>query len=927
MTRWILIGVAVGIWLNAGAVTGRQPTRRLALKNSEGETRIVAHGKPVAAIVLGDNATVIERHAAEELAKYVKAMSGATLPIVTGDGGRGTGRERTAILIGRAETNPLIADLVQQGHVKLSADDPGLDGFIIKTYAPTLPRSHAPTLVLGGSMDRATLYAVYHFLERFCDVGFFWDGDYIPTRKTISLPPCDVVERPHFRIRQYLQGCALGYTTAYWEWEDWQRELDWMAKRYQNTMMVDWGHPEGRRVAEYARKLGIKTILPGGGLGQVSEAFRKEHPDARYVKMQWIESDPYWVIHPSDPLFVQQGVEAVRKAMETYGTDHLYNVDPYAEQTVFLPPEEVEAMRAEFGRAVAEYIRQADPEGIWYASGWALLAPPWPEATAQAFLEAIPADRFYLCDIWAEENPIYKKFHYFHGRQWGFGVLHSFGGDDTLRGDLAGLIRRVQEVANDPQADRCVAFYINPEIVHYNGLYFELAAKLSWDPKTVNLEDFLRDHAVRRYGEWSAPTMLECLRRLAQSVYSSSSRATEPAYQHRLHRLAQDPTQYAHLDALEEALRLALRERERQKDNCLYAHDLVDLLRQYLAELSNLHLQRLYAAFTKGDPEAFEREAETVNRLLDGLERVLACWDDYRVGWILEKARRLGNTERNIKDGFLTFASLPWLLDYQSKDMLELVRDYYRRRVDAFIGALRDAMKPVRSVPTTPNVVLNSGFEEGEGNQPAHWGTGFVHLGGTAARVESVPGCSGQFCGRLDTPNEGSYSNLFQDIPVRAGEAYCLSGRIKIQGDGAVQFAADFRTGEWPQTNFGTEYSIGGNFRGDHDWTPVVGYFIVPLPRGGQAGDPVMIRLYGRQEAGLGTSWFDDVTLQPVPVEEAPVVPLEKLDAEYERIEKDWLEKPLKVEPPLRGNVIQTVEEVFTSCRRAGGTAEKGKGP
>jgi alpha-N-acetylglucosaminidase len=909
MIRLALLATCIWAALDTRSAQGGKLTQEVAMSRVEGETRIVINGTPTAAIVLGRHATPIERHAADELVKYVKAMSGATLPIREGERPKAQSGEKTALLIGRAETNPLIADLVRQGQVRLSADYPGLDGFIIKTIG-SAGASPSHSVVIGGSADRATLYAVYHLLERFCGVGFFWDGDYVPKKKTISLPLCDIAERPLFRIRQYLQGCAFGYTTAYWEWEDWKRELDWMAKRYQNTMMVDWGHPEGKHIAEYARKLGIHTILPGAGLGEVSEEFVKQHPNVRYVKMQWGESAPCFVVHPSDPMFVQRGVETIQRNVETYGTDHIYNVDPYPEQTVFLEPDEIEKMRVEFARATAAYIRKADPQGIWYASGWALLAPPWPEKTAQAFLEAIPADMFYICDIWADENPIYQKFNYFHGRDWGFGVLHSFGGDDILRGDVAGLISRVQEVANDTKANRCVAFYINPEIIHYNLLYFELAAKLSWQPGKVNLEDFLRDYAVRRYGEKSAPTMRECLERLARSVYSSSSRATEPYYQHRLHTITSDASKYAHLDDLREALRIALWEAKDQKDNPLYANDLVDIMRQYIAELSNLHLQQLYSGFTKGDKETFEREAKTVNRLMDGLEKVLSSRDDYRVDWILAKAQRMGRTERDLKDGFLTLASTPWLLDYQSKDLFELVRFYYRRRVEAFIGALRDALKPVRGLPTTPNLLLNSGFEEGEGSQPAHWGTGFVYKGGTAVRTKEA-GCSGEFCGRLDSPEQGAYSNLFQDVRVNAGEAYYLNGRVKVKGECRVSFAADFRTGEWPQSNYHVEYDIGGGFQGEHDWTPVSGYFVVPTPRGGKEGDAVILRLYCRQEGSVGTAWFDDVRLQRVAVEEAPVLRTETLDAAYEQIEKEWLEKPLKGVPKRRRQPVPAVREAF----------------
>ncbi|MCD6505010.1 alpha-N-acetylglucosaminidase C-terminal domain-containing protein [Candidatus Poribacteria bacterium] len=866
--------------------------------------KIVEEGEPKAVIILGERPTWLERHAAEELVRYIQAISGASLPIVSCDKWRGIGREQTAILIGRPETHTLVAQFAEEGRVKLSADYPGLDGFIIKI----LPQ----TLVLGGSTDPGTLYAVYYLLENFCHVGFFQDGEHIPQRSTITLGEIDVAERPYFEIRQYLQTCAFGYTTSYWEWEDWKRELDWMAKRYLNTMMVDWGHPEWRRIADYARKLGIKTILPGAGLGEVSEEFMREHPNVRYVKMQWIEAKPYFVIHPSDPIFMERGVETIRRNIRTYGTDHIYNVDPYSEQTVFLQPEEVRRMRIDFARATAAYIKEADPQGIWYASGWALLAPPWPEETAKAFLEAIPEDMFYICDIWADENSIYRKYHYFYGRDWGFGVLHSFGGDDTMRGDLAGLIRKVQQVVNDPKADRCKAFYINPEIIHYNILYFDLAARLSWDPRKVNLEDFLSRYALRRYGEESAADMLRCLKLLAESVYSTSSRDTEPYYQHRIYPpLAPNRNKYAHLRELEEALKIALGERMRQRDNRLFANDLVDMMRQYIAELSNYHLEELYQAFVDGEKERFEQEASVLKILMDGLEEVLFSREEYRILPIIEKAKRLhrdrdpADVERSIKDGMFTFVSTPWLRDYQSKDMFELVRFYYRRRLEAFVAALREALKKrSKGVPTTPNLLSNPGFEEGEGDNPARWSTEFVHKGGTASRIEGIS-TSGRFSGRLHVSEEGGYANLYQDVEAKPGEAYYLSARVRVKGKCHVSLYVDFMraAAEWPRAVF-AQTGVATAPTDGEDWVTVQGWFITPKKT-------AKMRIYCRQE-GMGTSWFDDLRLQKVPVEEAPIVPREELDALYEQIEREWLDEPLEHIGKEEVDPVETVADVFS---------------
>ncbi len=49
------------------------------------------------------------------------------------------------------------------------------------------------------------------------------------------------------------------------------------------------------------------------------------------------------------------------------------------------------------------------------------------------------------------------------------------------------------------------------------------------------------------------------------------------------------------------------------------------------------------------------------------------------------------------------------------------------------------------------------------------------------------------------------------------------------------------------------------------------------------------------------------------PVDEAPVLRIEKLNAAYEQIEKDWLEKPAKVAPKGLAQPVEAVAEVFGS--------------
>lgn len=100
--------------------------------------------------------------------------------------------------------------------------------------------SSANGLRLVGANGRAVLYAVYDFFERQADCRWFWDGDRVPKRKTISLAGLDVREKARFEYRGLRYFAHRGLTrfqAEHWGLEDWKREIDWCLKRRLNVMM------------------------------------------------------------------------------------------------------------------------------------------------------------------------------------------------------------------------------------------------------------------------------------------------------------------------------------------------------------------------------------------------------------------------------------------------------------------------------------------------------------------------------------------------------------------------------------------------------------------------------------------------------------------------------------------------------------------
>jgi len=697
----------------------------------------VRGGKADAAIVIGSGATHIERHAASELQRYIQAATDARIPIITADQPRAR-RAKTWVLIGRAQTNPLVASLVQQGRLSLSAKEPGLDGFIIQTAR----LDGRPVLVLGGSQDRGTLYAVYELLECYLGVGFFWDGEHIPHRKDLSLPRIELSSRPRFPMREYLQGCVFTYSALWWDLEDWKQEVDWAAKHKINQIylaepfapatplkrtMAAFGvglspvsDAEKARVQfchqvmDYARSLGIDTISPAY-TGSVPGAFRDAYPNAHYVEVQWLDFPASYILHPDDPLFKEVGLKFIREYNALFGTSHLYVAEPYSETRPGATEQEQKAIKAGFARAVGEMIAEADPEATWLCTTWAFRDKDfWPKDTVRVFVQAVPKNRFLVGDLWCEERPLYKELEYLWGRRWGFGVLHSFGGNTNLHGDLADLVRRAQEVVQDPAAARCEAFQIMSEVVHYNHLYYDLCTRLAWDPSAVDLEAFLGDYARRRYGEGCAAEMSRCLKALAGSVYGWND-LIPPLYQVRPRTdwaLEGLPQRLRCLPGLGEALDIALGCSPALAESPLYRRDLVDMAREYLGLLYGQHFLWLLEAESGRDAARLEQESDVLLALLDDVERLLASDPACHFAPIVEKAKQVpgagAGIERSLREEFTTLGSFAELLDYARRDFYELVRYYYRPRVERYLASAKQALEEGRA-----------GVEETEINEQA----------------------------------------------------------------------------------------------------------------------------------------------------------------------------------------------------------------
>ena len=172
-------------------------------------------------VVLPPKSSPTAKYAAKLLSTTLGKVLNCQVPVVS----KGTGK--IALHVG---------DTALAAQLKLDLNALDRDGFYIRTAGKkvlligrdspkTSPASNA------GGFERATLFAVQDFLERFAGVRYYFPGEIgtvIPRKKNISLPKIDLADRPDMQYRTFylapwkpiMEGQQFIYTNAPKNWRD-----------------------------------------------------------------------------------------------------------------------------------------------------------------------------------------------------------------------------------------------------------------------------------------------------------------------------------------------------------------------------------------------------------------------------------------------------------------------------------------------------------------------------------------------------------------------------------------------------------------------------------------------------------------------------------------------------------------------------------
>ncbi|KJD34736.1 alpha-N-acetylglucosaminidase [Tamlana nanhaiensis] len=605
-------------------------------------------------------------------------------------------------------------------------------------------------ILLKGNNGVSIGSALYYYLNEFTNSQITWNGTNLNLPETLPKVIKPIHKKSPYQYRYYLNYCTFNYTMSWWDWERWEKEIDWMALHginmplaitgeeyiwdevYKSYGFTDedlsdffsgpayfswfwmgnldgWGGPLSQnwkethrdlqlKIVKRERELGMKTVLPAF-TGHVPASFKKHFPNAKLKQTNWGNAfDDTYILDSEDPLFAEIGKKFLEVQEEIYGTDHLYSADTFNENT---PPSNNPEYLGELSSRIYEGMIAADEDAVWVMQGWLFYSHRefWEAPQIKGLLNAVPDDKMIILDLAAEIEPIWKRTEAFYGKQWIWNMLHSFGGNISMFGRIDTVANEPAKALKDPNSGKLKGIGLTMESIEQNPVLYELMTENTWHDTPINTSEWLKKYTINRYGTYNE-SILNAWDILTKTVYNGQiirdgaesiivARPTFEGYR----RWARTKLNYKP-EALLPAWDLFIKAIPECKNADGFQYDLVDVTRQVLANYALPLQQEIATAYNANNKTAFNSLSAEFLELIDDIDKLLATRKDFLLGPWIADARSWGITpkekavyEQNARDLITLWGDANNPLhEYSNRQWSGLLTDFYKPRWEQFFA-------------------------------------------------------------------------------------------------------------------------------------------------------------------------------------------------------------------------------------------------
>lgn len=623
-------------------------------------------------------------------------------------------------------------------------------------------------VVIRGNNYVSIATGVNWYLKYYAGIQLSWNGMTAQLPAVLPAVPQKERHETDLKYRYDFNYCTYSYTMAFWDWDRWEKEIDWMALHginlplavvgadvvwynvltklgytkdeinefiagpaFQGWWLMNnlegWGGPNPdswykqretlqKQILKRMREYGIRPVLPGYS-GMV--------PHNAKERLGLNVSDPgLWCgyrrpafLQPTDPRFNEIADLYYKEVSRLYGKADFYSMDPFHEGGNVAG---VDLNAA--GQAIWGAMKKANPKAVWVAQAWQ--ANP-----RQKMIENLPAGDLIVLDLFAESRPQWGDPESTWYRKEGFGkhdwlycMLLNYGGNVGLHGKMKHVIDEFYKAKTSSFGKTMKGVGMTMEGSENNPVMFELLCELPWRPARFDKDEWLKNYTVARYGK-ADKAVQDAWLLLSNTIYNCPAKNTQqgthesvfcgrPDYDvYQVSSWSEMEPYYKPEDIIR-AAGIMLSAADRFKGNNNFEYDLIDIVRQAVAEKGRLVYPIMIDAYKAGEKELFAASSQRFLDLILLQDKLLAARPEFKVGTWIEKARNLGTTpeEKDLYEWNARVQVTTWgnrvaadeggLRDYAHKEWNGLLRDFYYNRWKVWIDRQKAQLNgaPVKAI-------------------------------------------------------------------------------------------------------------------------------------------------------------------------------------------------------------------------------------
>lgn len=623
-------------------------------------------------------------------------------------------------------------------------------------------------VVIRGNNYVSIATGVNWYLKYYAGIQLSWNGMTAQLPAVLPAVPQKERHETDLKYRYDFNYCTYSYTMAFWDWDRWEKEIDWMALHginlplavvgadvvwynvltklgytkdeinefiagpaFQGWWLMNnlegWGGPNPdswykqretlqKQILKRMREYGIRPVLPGYS-GMV--------PHNAKERLGLNVSDPgLWCgyrrpafLQPTDPRFNEIADLYYKEMSRLYGKADFYSMDPFHEGGNVAG---VDLNAA--GQAIWGAMKKANPKAVWVAQAWQ--ANP-----RQKMIENLPAGDLIVLDLFAESRPQWGDPESTWYRKEGFGkhdwlycMLLNYGGNVGLHGKMKHVIDEFYKAKTSSFGKTMKGVGMTMEGSENNPVMFELLCELPWRPAQFDKDEWLKNYTVARYGK-ADKAVQDAWLLLSNTIYNCPAKNTQqgthesvfcgrPDYDvYQVSSWSEMEPYYKPEDIIR-AAGIMLSAADRFKGNNNFEYDLIDIVRQAVAEKGRLVYPIMIDAYKAGEKELFAASSQRFLDLILLQDKLLAARPEFKVGTWIEKARNLGTTpeEKDLYEWNARVQVTTWgnrvaadeggLRDYAHKEWNGLLRDFYYNRWKVWIDRQKAQLNgaPVKAI-------------------------------------------------------------------------------------------------------------------------------------------------------------------------------------------------------------------------------------